>query len=934
MNTSFADRISRMPRAHDAERGEEALKHVPGLSGELVKLIEGAAGSSPHMADLMRREGAWLAEALTGQPETAFEALLHDTPPEDQKAVMAHLRQGKARMAILTGLADLAGVWSLEEVTCALTRFADRAVNVALTTTIRREIQRGKLPGQTMDDLTVAGGLAVLAMGKMGAGELNYSSDIDLICLFDETRFETDDYAAARTSFVRAVRAMTQILSERTADGYVFRTDLRLRPDASVTPVAISMEAAERYYESFGRTWERAAFIKARAAAGDVVAGERFLEALMPFIWRRHLDYAAIQDAQDMRLRIREHKGLYQAPSHLCHDMKLGQGGIREIEFFTQTRQIIAGGRDPELRDPTTVGGLRQLAAKGWVSPDDAETLIADYRAHREVEHRVQMIADQQTHELPDTEEEFARLASLSGRAPADYATEITERLIRVHRLTEVFFTPGGDSAPKEETGQEIAFDTAPMVERWMGYPALRSDRAVKIFGRVWPKLRRRLATATHPEEALNHFDGFLRGLPAGVQLFSLFEANPQLLDLVVDIIDTAPGLGLYLSRNAQVLDAVLGGQFFSDWPGQDVLLGELTERLSREDDYEKKLDVARVWAREWQFRVGVHHLRGLIDAGESGGQYADLAGAVVKGLWPEVQVQFAAKHGPAPGRGAAVLAMGSLGAERLNAGSDLDLIVIYDGQGEEASEGPRPLATRPYFSRLTQALVTALSAPTSEGRLFEVDMRLRPSGRQGPVATSLNSFRNYQTEEAWTWEHLALTRARVVAGEATLMQEIETFRRDLLAKPRDRAKVLKDVSDMRRRLSEAKPARGGLDAKTGAGRLQDIELLSQTATLLAGSADYRPADQLGHVRNAFGLAETDQAQLEAAAEEFWRIQAVLRLIRSDEAGEDLGAGACGFLLRGSGMDSLGDLRADTEATAKWVDALISKALGSGGASV
>ncbi|MBT8426004.1 MAG: glutamine-synthetase adenylyltransferase, partial [Silicimonas sp.] len=384
---SLGNRITRTPRAFDPERGRDALEALPGLPGELAELIAGTAGSSPFLAGLIQHEADWLAEALSGDPETVRETLL-ERPGDDDGDIGVALRQRKRRIALWAALMDLGGIWPLEDVTGALTRLADLATDRALVAAIAAEVRREKLPGQGEDDVETAGGLTVLAMGKMGAFELNYSSDIDLICLFDETRFDPDDYASARTSFVRAVRKMCQTLSERTAEGYVFRTDLRLRPDASVTPVAISMEAAERYYESFGRTWERAAFIKARPAAGDRGAGARFIETLRPFVWRRHLDFAAIQDAHDMRLRIREHKGLHKAASHLGHDLKLGQGGIREIEFFTQTRQIIAGGRDPDLRVPDTVGGLNALAAKGWIGDGDAETLIADYRAHREAEHR------------------------------------------------------------------------------------------------------------------------------------------------------------------------------------------------------------------------------------------------------------------------------------------------------------------------------------------------------------------------------------------------------------------------------------------------------------------------------------------------------------------------------------------------------------------
>ena len=360
-----------------------------------------------------------------------------------------------------------------------------------------------------------------------------------------------------------------------------------------------------------------------------------------------------------MRLRIRGHKGLHRAPSHLGHDLKLGEGGIREIEFFTQTRQIIAGGRDPDLRESGTVPGLKVLAEKGWIGEADAQTLIDDYRAHRESEHRVQMVADQQTHTLPSTEEEFRRLACLAGQDAPDYARDIEERLERVSKLTQAFFAPdaaGAKQAPPEEFRETI--------ERWRGYPALRSRRAVEIFNRMQPQLVARLKQAARPEEALAHLDGFLAGLPAGVQLFALFESNPHLLDLVVDIVDTAPALGQYLSRNSAVFDAVIGGDFFSDWPGQEGLEAMLRQALAEEDDYEKQLDCARIWAREWRFRVGVHHLRGLSDAKQAGREFAEVASATVAALWPAVVAFFSEKHGAPPGRGQGPAARGGKNGE------------------------------------------------------------------------------------------------------------------------------------------------------------------------------------------------------------------------------------------------------------------------------
>jgi len=920
----FESQITRLPRPYDTDLGAEARAAVPALSGNLAKLIEGTAGSSPYLKSLIHKEADWLPEALQDADAAlaaVFAGLQAGAPDQRPTA----LRAAKRKVALLTALADLAGAWSLEKVTGTLTDFADLACQLALEATIGAEIRRKKLPGATEDDIPTAGGMVSIAMGKMGAHELNYSSDIDLICLFDESRFDPDDYHDARASFIRATRKMAAMLNDITGDGYVFRTDLRLRPDPAVTPVCLAMEAAERYYESLGRTWERAAYIKARPSAGDLAAGQKFLDTLTPFVWRKHLDFAAIQDAHDMRLRIREHKGLGGEITLDGHNMKLGRGGIREIEFFTQTRQLIAGGRDPYLRDRHTVPGLRKLASKGWVPEDVAEALSDHYRFHREVEHRVQMVADAQTHLLPKGEEGWGRIAGLMGRDEAEIRKELQERLTEVHEMTEGFFAP--DAVPEGDEDVPHAFDED-VIARWESYPAMRSVRAVEIFTRVRPEILRRLAQAPKPDEALLALDGFLRGLPAGVQLFSLFEANPQLIDLLVDIVGTAPALAQHLSRNSGVFDAVIGGSFFTEWPGVRGLTEELQERLARDEDYEAQLDGARRWAKEWQFRIGVHHLRGLIGAEEAGRQYADLAEAVLAGLWQPVADHFAAKHGPMPGRGAIVLGMGSLGAQRLNATSDLDLIVIYDADGVEASDGRRPLAARPYYAQFTQALVTALSAPMSQGRLYEVDMRLRPSGTQGPVATSLASFKNYQMNEAWTWEHLALTRARPVTGAPELMAEVEGFRQEVLAAEKDKAVIGKDVQEMRARIAAAKAPDGPWDAKIGAGRLLDIELFSQTGALLAGSPR-RAVTQGLQAGVAIGwLSASDASDLASTYRLCWQVQLASKLLSgSTIAPVAIGAGGRAFLLRETGADDieavLRKLTDATEAAAETVTAAL-----------
>lgn len=911
---SLAQRLTRLPRPYDPDMGAEARAAVPALSGDVADLVAGAGGSSPFLKTLIEREAVWLQEAAD-DPEAALRAVGDDVTALPADRLKPGLRQAKRRVALMTALTDLSGVWSLEQVTGALSDFADLACQTALRAEIAALIRRGRLPGQGADDLDTAGGMVVLAMGKMGAGELNYSSDIDLICLFDETRFAPDDFLDARQAFVRATRAMSATLSDRTADGYVFRTDLRLRPDPAVTPVCLSMGAAERYYESLGRTWERAAFIKARPAAGDLDAGARFLNELRPFIWRRHLDFAAIEDAHNIRLRIRETKGLGGPIVVQGHDLKLGRGGIREIEFFTQTRQLISGGRDHSLRVRGTLDGLAALTAKGWVPRDVQQRLTTHYRHLREIEHRIQMVNDAQTHQMPKSNEGLERIASLCGVASDDLVEDLKQRMSEVHSLTESFFAAGSSETPMPvpETGLD-----ADILARWPNYPALRSERAAHIFNRLRPELLSRLARTARPDEALVALDGFLAGLPAGVQLFSLFDANPQLIDLLVDIVGTSPALARHLARNSAVFDAVIGGDFFADWPGRAALQAELTRVLAAEADYETQLDAARRWTREWHFRVGVHLLRGLTDAEDCGRQYADLAEAVLAALFPVVSAQFAQKHGPPPGRGAAVLGMGSLGAGLLNAGSDLDIIVIYDPSDAEMSEGPRPLAARTYYARLTQAMITAMTAPMSKGRLYEVDMRLRPSGSQGPVATSLASFQSYQQDQAWIWEHLALTRARVVAwagpdGDA-LAGEIEDFRASLLHSPPPRATVISEITDMRGRIADAKSPSGVWDAKTGPGRAQDIELIAQAGSLLAGGGGRDVAAGLTAGVACGWLNDADAKALDGAYRLFWSVIIAARLISGGSAALDnMGEGEAAFLCRATGAQDIDALRAALE---------------------
>jgi glutamate-ammonia-ligase adenylyltransferase len=905
----FRSRITRTPIPFDAEAGQVAVA-ILSPPPEVAPLIAGTAGCSPFLAATMERERDWLTDLWDREPDAALAALLADIDAIDGDPKAA-LRQAKRRAALLVGLAELGGVWPVMQATAGWTRFADAALNRALAYGLARHA-KGPVTGD--------GGLVAIAMGKMGAGELNYSSDIDLVLLFDESGYDPSDYGTARAILLKAARTAMGAMSDITAEGYVFRTDLRLRPDPGSTPIVLSMEAAERYYEAMGRTWERAAWIKARACAGAKAAGEGFLERLTPFVWRRHLDFAVVEEAHDMRRRIRDHKGLAGEWDVPGHDVKLGQGGIREIEFLTQTQQIIAGGRDPRLRVRGTLEGMDRLTEAGWMKQQDRDILSEQYRYLRSVEHRVQMVQDAQTHRIPRDPERLRRLACFMGDGDVDrFVTDLRDRMRAVEAITVPSFLPPSQGQAKAGPVGEIIEGASAVTDRWATYPALRSDRAQAIFHRLRPGLLAALARAARPSEALAAFDGFLRGLPAGVQVLSLFEANPKLVDLLADICATAPDLAQYLSQNAGVLDAVIGGTFLEPLPDVWTL-------PPVEGDFEERLTRLRQWHREAHFRIGVHMLRGLIDPIGAGASYARLAEAVLASAWVATDFETARRYGRVPGLRLVAMGMGSLGARRLAARSDLDLVLLHDGADDLAeSDGRRAIGPGQWAAKFTQILITALSAPMGEGRLYEVDMRLRPSGRQGPVATPLSGFLNYQANEAWVWEHMALTRARVVVGDPALRPMVEGARCDVIRGSRfTDAEVIEALTDMRTRLVDAGRHGGGLSIKSGPGRMQDIELAAQAHALMAGNT---ARDVVGQLGVEGWLTPETRAVLARAHEHLSRVNQMLRLLTDADPPGDLGAGGEAFVAHGMDLPDLAAVTAACDAAAAQAAAVIDEAL-------
>jgi glutamate-ammonia-ligase adenylyltransferase len=947
----FYRQIAAHPPAFDTTRAKQTLGDLKSAAGsddalkELVSLVDGEEkvrallasifGSSPYLTGLIIRDPACLQECLACETDTYLDELGDKlvrgaSSEESQKDVMARLRDYKRQIALFVGLADIAGVLSIEQVTQALSDAADRSISSAVRYLLARPVKSGELQVPEPAKPEQGSGYFVLGMGKLGAYELNYSSDIDLIVFFDAGVTRLREGSEPAPFFVRLTRDLVRLLQDRTADGYVWRTDLRLRPDPGATQLALSTDAGLSYYESFGQNWERAALIKARVVAGDKEAGEAFLAQLSPFIWRRYLDFAAVADIHAMKRRVHEFKG-HARIAVAGHDIKLGRGGIREIEFFTQTQQLIAGGRQRELRTPETLVTLRRLADQGWIDDEACEGLSEAYRFLRTVEHRLQMIADEQTHKLPSGAQEVERVACFCGYADVEaFSAALVERLTRVQKYYDQLFArlPAIGEAGEEreyrpddelpetlaalrESGFNNPDAVVEMIRGWRAgrYAATRSQRARECLSEIQPKLLEALSDTADPDTALVSFDRFVSELPAGVQLFSLLRSNTNLLQLIANIMGTAPRLARVLSRRSRILDAVLDPSFFGELPKPEMIEQHIEEELSQAFDYQDCLDRARRVGHEQSFLIGVRILSGTVTADQAGRAYAGLAQSMIRALHAQVEKELARQHGVLKGGESVVIAMGKLGSQEMTAASDLDLIIVYDfDEDATMSDGARPLAGGQYYSRVTQRLISALSAQTAEGSLYEVDMRLRPSGHSGPVATQFSGFVEYQREKAWTWEHLALTRARVVSGPAHLVQGVEETIRDVLTTRRDRRKVANDVLEMRARIEKEKGTLDIWDIKNVSGGLVDLEFIAQFLQIVSAHEhpevlDQNTATAFEKLSGASLLEPADAQILIRAAHLYHNLTQIVRLCLESPISRDTAScGLKGLLAKAAGL--------------------------------
>jgi len=843
----------------------------------IAKAIARAQAYSPFLAGLIDRNADLMPMIHAGNFDDALVCAL----ARSADSVGTALRKQRQGVALVTAIADLSDVWDLTRVTHILSDFADHALDQAISAAIQERV-----PGAPNQ------GFAVIALGKHGGRELNYSSDIDPIFLFDPKTLphrERDDVAEAAVRYGRRVIAL---LSALDGDGYVFRVDMRLRPSPEVSPIVLPVEPAIGYYESSALAWEQAAFIRSRVSSGDRALGEYFLNAIQPFIWRKSLDFGQLKNISAMTAQIRDHYAKGQKMG-LGFDLKRGHGGIRECEFFAQAHQLIHGGRDPALRVPDTRAALQALAAAGPISAQEAETLSSAYTQLRIFEHRLQMHSDRQTHEIPQNRETADAVARLHGLADADALIDaIAPITVLVAAIYDRMVDAGGSAGPRladeglplEEQLTDLGYaDPAAVMQRlarWRSgkIRAIRSPSARDAFEAVLPAIMAALAQAPDSDRAIARFDNMIEAMPSAINVFRLLEARPGLVQLVADILSYAPTLADDLGRQSRYLDALIDTSAMH-LPGDMTTLQDAMQRRIGTADYQSTLDIVRDYVGEKRFALGVQLIEGRSDALAIAQAYAHLAEASLETLTTATVAEFEKAHGKIQGGELLILALGRLGGEALTHASDLDIILLFTGDHLAESDGPRSLGATQYFNRLAQRVIAAMSVATASGALYEIDTRLRPSGADGLLCASVKSFDQYQRENAWTWEHMALTRARVLFGSAGARTSVAKIIHDVLHTKRDIPKLRHDIATMRKDMAAHKPPKGALDVKLLPGGLVDMEFIIH-ALQLETHDGMRP--QLGPAIDALVAAGHLHADFAKAFALMARLLVMVRLIAPD----------------------------------------------------
>jgi [glutamine synthetase] adenylyltransferase / [glutamine synthetase]-adenylyl-L-tyrosine phosphorylase len=802
------------------------------------RLLEAIFSNSPFLTACALADIPLLMQVLTRGPDSTFGRMIDrikdkfgKEPAQDR--LMRELRQCRRHAALVAAIADITGHWPLERVTHALSDFADAALSATISHLLRGAAENGDIVLADEHFPEDGCGYVALAMGKYGARELNYSSDIDLIILYDPVKVDCRAARGLQHSFLRLSRQLVGILDQHTEDGYVFRVDLRLRPDPSSTPIAIPCAAAQSYYATRGELWERAAMIKARPVAGDIALGRRFLSELSPFIWRDQMDFSMIRDLQSIKKRINAHRGSGEI-GFLGHNIKLGRGGIREIEFFAQTHQLIYGGSDPYLRCQRTVDALTTLTEAGWIDDRVADELTEAYEFLRQLEHRLQMVDDQQTQTLPSDAGELRRIAGFMGFEDGDdFRDTLLHHLHRVAGHYTGFF---GDSsppagAPSWTPASAAATDQALETLRHAGFKdadgALHrlqawhkgslctagDERSRAASVELIPAAIEAAGRTGDPDRTLESLDGFLAGLDKDHRCFSLLSANPRVIDLLADIVAAAPAFAARLSHEPEQLQAALSPDFFSLLPDRRLFMAELAE-LVRLPDLQAAIDRAAAWANARRFQIAVNILRHRIDSSEAGRALCGVADAIVRSFAARLADQVT------------VLAFGPYGTGDLATGSALGLLILHES-------GDDPAAAR--------QLATVLSAPAKNDPLCKAIGGACPWSKAGPLVASLDAFADQASLDFQPL--LALSQARLVFGSPTgraseMVRGLVTARHDMprlaeAAREARRAAVEAGATDA---IVEPRRCPGGLDELELTVRLHQWRHAAQLPTVLGAS--------------------------------------------------------------------------------------------------
>ncbi len=863
---------------------------------------------SPYLSGLMHREADAGLALLTQPLKTSLEQILQQAsddidPQASADSVAATLRKAKTRAHLVIALGDFSGLWRLRDITLALSLTADHLIQLATRHLLWQLAAAGKYAPTDMMAPERGSGLVILAMGKLGAGELNYSSDVDLIAFYDPAATPIDRYDAPQV-FTRLARDLINLLEKRTGDGYVFRADLRLRPDPASTPLAVSTTSAIAYYHAQALNWERAAMIKARPVIADPPVARSLMETLGQWVWRAGSDFTAIEDMEAVKRKIDLKQQRHQDNPWHGYNVKLDRGGIRQLEFFAQGHQLLFAGQQPGLRIMQTLDVLDELVRSSRMTPMKRDRLTDAYIFLRTVEHRLQMQNDQQTHSLPVSDEGIAAVAASMGQTTTAFLAALKTHTDLVAHEYQHFFNgtaetddaDSGEAMPSNWQHSLSAYGFADLAKSqgiitdWLEgkHQSTRSDRARDLLKQVLPVLLSAFGKAPDPDQVLLRFDGFLSQLSAGVPVFSLIKNSPRLPQLFASILGFAPALADLVTRRPNLLDAVLDPQVTEQLPDWSVLEQELSGQLSVAGSYEDCLDICRRWTARRRFQAALHLLDGKTPRYRVGQFLARVAEISLTALAPIVIGEFERQHGHFPGGGLSIIAMGNLASGQITLTSDLDLVLVYRvDPHNEKSDGKRPLSPNEYWIKLASRLVTAITSLTSEGRMYEVDLRLRPQGNSGPLAVSLESFAQYQDSDAWTWEHMALTRARVISGDIDLRAQVERIIFQTLTAQRDPDRLLRDVADMSRRLRDQHSQTDIWQLKHHPGGITDIQFIAQYLLLRHAHAEpgilsASTTAALERCKTA-GFIETGTADdLIAAYSLYRRIRSYLRLIAPD----------------------------------------------------